>query len=75
MKQTTALIFVIILCLLIGAGPTHATGTAEAKGPRAVFQEKSVEFDPVVAGTEVTHQFVMRNEGSAILKIKNLGST
>jgi hypothetical protein len=75
MKHTKALIVITILCLFIAAGNTYAADPSKAKGPRAVFSEKSFEFEPVVAGTEVTHEFVIRNEGTDVLKIENVNAT
>ena len=75
MNHTKALFILVVLCLFSASGSTYAADPAEAKGPRAVFSEKSFEFEPVVAGTEVTHAFVVRNEGTDILKIENVDST
>ncbi len=58
--------------LLIFAGMALAaeTQTPEAeKVPQVSFAENRWEFEPVVAGSEVTHDFIVQNAGNAPLKI------
>ncbi len=37
--------------------------------PKAVMEEISYEFSPVIAGTEVMHRFLILNQGDATLNI------
>lgn len=37
--------------------------------PKLVIEKDTYTFDPVVDGTKVTHDFVVRNEGDADLNI------
>jgi hypothetical protein len=55
------LIPLICGCLLCGAAAAAETA------PRAVLTEADVEFAPVVEGTAVKHDFVVRNTGDAPL--------
>ena len=47
----------------------------EAAGPRIVAKEVHYDFGKVVQGTEVSHVFEIRNEGSAPLNIERLQSS
>lgn len=40
--------------------------------PKAVFPETRYEFDGVMEGTKVTHDFIIENHGSVPLEIKNV---
>jgi hypothetical protein len=48
--------------------PTAADEATSAK-PGMVLPELKYEFDPVVDGTEVVHDFPIKNSGSATLAI------
>lgn len=40
--------------------------------PRAVVTQKEYVFDPVFEGTQIKHDFVIENHGTAPLVIKNV---
>lgn len=40
--------------------------------PKAVFPDSIFEFEPVMEGQEVTHDFIVRNQGEAELLIKRV---
>ncbi|MCP4691395.1 MAG: DUF1573 domain-containing protein [Desulfobacterales bacterium] len=49
------------------------TGAAkDATGPAVYFPAKIFEFQPVLGGKEVVHDFVVRNKGDAELKIEKV---
>lgn len=52
------------------AAAVAATTPAAAPGPKLVIPEATKDFGAVVTGTELTHTFVLRNEGKAPLEIK-----
>jgi hypothetical protein len=54
-----------------GEGPTaQAPATvATMKRPSVVAPELKYEFDPVVDGTQVTHEFTIKNTGASSLAI------
>lgn len=56
--------------LLFSAPPAGAA--APAPGPMAETAETTVTFPPVIAGTAVTHGFVVNNTGTASLEILNV---
>lgn len=53
----------------VGATDTH---TAATEPPNAVFGELKYEFDKVVDGTQVTHDFTVKNTGKGILEISRV---
>lgn len=44
------------------------------KGPRAYLPETVFAFKPVVEGTEIVHEFILRNQGDTPLKILKIVS-
>lgn len=64
--------FSLIFCIVFfGAG---AFGGVEptSRQPSAVAPESKYAFDPVIDGTEITHDFVIQNKGNALLKIERV---
>jgi hypothetical protein len=49
--------------------------TLAAQGPKAVVSESSFEFPQVIQGQVIEHAFVLRNEGSAPLRIQGVSLT
>ncbi|MBA3010067.1 MAG: DUF1573 domain-containing protein [Proteobacteria bacterium] len=43
--------------------------------PSAVISNPDYQFSPVLDGTEVTHEFVVKNKGDALLKIEKVETT
>jgi archaellum component FlaG (FlaF/FlaG flagellin family) len=50
----------------------EATEAASAKPPNIVIPQASFEFEPVVDGTEVTHDFPIKNTGDGELSIRRV---
>jgi hypothetical protein len=48
------------------------TSAASSNLPLAHFPELAYSFQPVVEGTDVSHEFVVQNQGSAVLDITNV---
>jgi hypothetical protein len=60
--------FIIISsCLFIFAGTAYVWA-----GPRAVPVAPSFEFEPVLEGEDLTHDFIIRNQGDAPLNITDV---
>ncbi len=57
------------------AKSTPAVAGAERSGPVAYFPAKMFEFESVLAGKEIVHDFVVRNKGDAELKIEKVKTT
>jgi hypothetical protein len=60
-----------------GSPPATTTDSAAASDqttekPVAFFPETTFNFPPVLEGAEVSHDFVVRNTGSAVLEISRV---
>ena len=60
-----------LLVACVALATENQTPKAE-KVPQAQFPENRWNFQPVVAGSEVTHDFVVQNTGNAPLKINRI---
>jgi hypothetical protein len=72
MLQKTILKF-CLLCMLL----TPVVGFAEdtkMQGPVAFLPEDVFEFQPVLEGSEVVHEFVIQNMGDTLLEILKIES-
>ena len=65
--------FLVALCiagiLSLPAGLVAHAKSAPALSPKAYLPEYRYEFEPVIEGTEVLHDFVIQNQGDAPLDI------
>ena len=66
-------IMVAVLSLLFFS-VIHSIATEKAinKAPVAVLPEPTFKFEPVVEGTQIQHDFILQNKGTAPLVIKNV---
>jgi len=67
------LFFLIVLCTML----VPISGLAEdapAKGPQAFLPEPTHEFQPVVEGDRVVHEFILHNRGDETLQIIKIAS-
>lgn len=66
----------VIMALTLAISATVASGraaTADAPAlPKLVVAEPTKDFGTVVPGTDLTHTFVLRNEGKAPLEVREL---
>lgn len=67
-----ALLLLILICLSPHLG--HSETTDSRTGPKAYLPESVFEFQPVVEGTEVVHDFILSNKGDEPLEILNVKS-
>lgn len=73
------ILFYLVIGLTAGPGILFAPGdvyaaasdekTPEVKGPTAVFPETRYQFEPIVEGNEIKHDFIIENHGDAPLVI------
>jgi hypothetical protein len=63
-------ILMLLLMVQIASGSENP-GTTET-APRAVFVENTWQFEPVIEGTEVIHDFSVKNRGRSPLEILNV---
>jgi hypothetical protein len=66
--QSVMKITLAAVVLMIAVGGAWAD-QADRPTPKLVIEPTAYSFDPVVDGTKVTHDFVVRNEGDAVLNI------
>ena len=64
--------FAIFLCILIATTLAFGTENSAENLPSALWPEARFEFKPVVAGVDVTHSFIVKNNGSALLLIESV---
>ena len=57
---------------LWAAQSTPTQPAAAAESPKAVFPETRYEFEAVMEGTKIEHDFIIENHGSVPLVIKNV---
>lgn len=76
MKQNVKFAFFITAFLFFGVIFSGInTGAKEsAASPKAVIEQTTVEFSPVIAGSDVTHVFSIQNKGDAPLNIPGVYS-
>ena len=71
--KTTFLINALLIFLFITlAGFTSAEEPEPS--PKAVIEQTTFEFSPVIVGTEVIHRFIISNKGDAPLNIPGIYS-
>lgn len=68
MKAKTLPVWVLLCGLCFAAVAVQAAGD-NATGPKAYIPEPRYEFDPVLDGDEVVHDFAIYNKGDATLEI------
>lgn len=70
MKRLTLFFIAALACLIaVAAG---ASNTAPENGPKAEAAQSTFQFDPILEGEEVVHDFILRNTGTAELVIENV---
>lgn len=73
MNRLTKLCAIPVLLLLMGVA-VYGSESLPAKtgAPVALLEERSFTFTPVPEGTEVVHDFTIKNKGSAPLQIEQV---
>ncbi|MFP4033060.1 MAG: hypothetical protein ACLFRG_19085 [Desulfococcaceae bacterium] len=61
------IVFCLMALLIAGAGTAVAAEAPVAKVPEPVY-----EFESVLDGDQVVHDFVIRNDGAAMLEIARI---
>jgi len=67
-KLVIACFFLIYIMTL----PVFSFGSEEQGRPNATVPDSSHEFEPVLDGTHIVHDFVVLNKGSAVLEIEKV---
>lgn len=71
MKRLILLSLVVLLPLSAG-GFAFAADLPDAAVPIAVIKDRTFTFDPVPEGTEVVHEFTVKNTGTAELRVEQV---
>lgn len=76
-RPAAGAVILTLLALAVLAGAVHAQAAApgvggSAPGASVFFPEKTFEFQPVIEGAKVLHDFVVMNKGSAPLVISDV---
>lgn len=69
MKLKTGSLITALVCFLIIILTICAGAKEPDPSPKAVLEQTTFEFSPVIAGTGVTHLFRISNKGNAPLNI------
>jgi hypothetical protein len=67
-KPVIACFFLIYIMTL----PVFSYGSGEQDRPNAAVLDNSHEFEPVLDGAQIVHDFVVLNKGSAVLEIEKV---
>jgi hypothetical protein len=67
-KPVIACLFLIYIMTL----PVFSYGSGEQERPNAAVPDSSHEFEPVLDGAQIIHDFVVLNTGNAILGIEKV---
>lgn len=69
-------VFSLLVAAAVGWNPTPAASAQTLAGagdsPAVMFPEKAFEFEPVIDGVNVVHDFVVLNKGTVPLLINNV---
>ena len=60
---------ILAICVLFSASSYSEAGKGAVVSASAVLPEKEYEFEPVLEGAGITHEFVIQNKGSMPLRI------
>jgi hypothetical protein len=77
MKKKTIFLFAPVLfalacCILFSQTDSFGTENNTLNVPPVFVPETRYKFDPVLEGTEITHDFIVQNKGTAPLKIEKV---
>lgn len=77
MKKKTIFLFTLVLftlacCILFSQTGAFGTENNTLNVPPVFVPEARYKFDPVLEGTEITHDFIVQNKGTTPLKIEKV---
>jgi hypothetical protein len=67
-KPVIACLFLIYIMTL----PVFSYGSGDQERPNAAVPDSSYEFESVLDGAQIIHDFVVLNKGSAVLEIEKV---
>lgn len=60
---------IVIICFIIIVLAGYANAAETTPSPKAMIEQTTYAFSPVIAGTEASHSFTIGNQGDAPLNI------
>lgn len=72
MKFKTFFFFALAFCILFFETGSFGAENKTLNSPSAFVPESRYVFTPVLDGTEITHDFIIQNKGSAVLNIEKV---
>jgi hypothetical protein len=72
MKKKTLLLFFLACCVLFFESASLGTENKTPNVPSVFVLKSRYEFAPVLDGTEITHDFIVQNRGTAPLTIEKV---
>ncbi len=64
--------FFLLFCMVFFQTSAFGVSKQTPQSPSAVVPESRYTFAPVTDGTKITHDFVIQNKGTALLKIESV---
>lgn len=74
MKITWMKLALLLLGMFLCGPAGYADQSTDTPEPAAFLPQAHYQFEPVVEGTKVVHDFVLQNQGTAPLEIIKLSS-
>jgi len=74
MKKKTFVVFAFVFVILFFQTGSFGAEDTPPNSPSVFVPENRFKFDPVLDGTEITHDFIVQNKGTAPLKIEKVRS-
>lgn len=72
MKFRILLTVVFLFCFILSPGFFPASGKAPDESPSAFLPENRYIFSSVVEGSQIEHDFIIKNKGTAPLNIEKV---
>ena len=72
MKEKTLFLFALSCCFVFFQTDSFGTQKNTLNVPSVAVPETRYKFGPVLEGTEITHDFIVQNKGTAPLKIEKV---
>ena len=72
MKCKTFFFLALAFCILFFETGSFGAENKTLNSPSTFVPESSFKFGPVLDGTEITHDFIIQNKGTAVLNIEKV---
>ncbi len=72
MKKKTLFLIFLTSCILFFETASFGTENKSLNSPSVFVPESRFEFAPVLDGTEITHDFIVQNKGTAPLAVEKV---